>query len=422
MIEKSISLVMYGIRKCSGACLYCSAASTMNYNEDGNKNTFKFDKEKTKKRILEYTNVEEDLKENQSISLKIDIWGGNPLENFSEFKQVVEFCQNELKEFKEISLHTSGNGLELRDNEKVQYLIDNNIHYQLSHDGCGQFIRTGLIDPLYWDKTKDNIVKLVRLGFIDWVNTTLSARNFSFFENMEYWNKWRRENDLMECTSKNFTIKLNHIYEGTPPITKKWLFDDYQTEYKCVVPPKKGEEIGDLNFHGTVLNTYMHEFMMAALMVMNPGIEDNPEWAPFKGYLLSQSNRYKIIENENDFDGSCRKFQMGLADRNFAIDTIGEYCQCNLIDSSVTVKNPEGTRPKECDTCEYKMMSECYPCGSEIRTKCEWTKEFVRVLIEFEQIRQLIDAKLNAAFNKEVQNFDCKKNNEPVFCVKNYNF
>ena len=147
MIEKSISLVMYGIRKCRGSCLYCSAASTMNYNEDGNKNTFKFDKEKTKKRILEYTNAEEDLKENQSISLKIDIWGGNPLENFSEFKQIVEFCQNELKEFKEISLHTSGNGLELRDNEKVQYLIDNNIHYQLSHDGCGQFIRTGLIDP-----------------------------------------------------------------------------------------------------------------------------------------------------------------------------------------------------------------------------------------------------------------------------------
>ena len=46
MIEKGISLVMYGIHKCSGSCLYCSAASTMNYNEDGNKNTFKFDKEK----------------------------------------------------------------------------------------------------------------------------------------------------------------------------------------------------------------------------------------------------------------------------------------------------------------------------------------------------------------------------------------
>ncbi len=139
MIEKSISLVMYGIHKCSGSCLYCSAASTMNYNEDGNKNTFKFNKEKTKKRILEYTEVENILKNGDSASIAIDIWGGNPVENFEEFKQVVEFCQNELKEFKEVSLHTSGNGLELRDDKKVQYLIDHNIHYQLSHDGLGQY-------------------------------------------------------------------------------------------------------------------------------------------------------------------------------------------------------------------------------------------------------------------------------------------
>ena len=100
MVEKSISLVMYGIHKCSGSCLYCSAASTMNYNEDGNKNTFKFDKEKTKKTILEYTEIENELKRRESVILKIDIWGGNPLENFDEFKQVVDFCKNNLKEFK----------------------------------------------------------------------------------------------------------------------------------------------------------------------------------------------------------------------------------------------------------------------------------------------------------------------------------
>ena len=46
-------------------------------------------------------------------------------------------------------------------------------------------MRTGLIDPLYWDKTKDNIVKLTRLGILDWINTTLNGRNYSFFENME---------------------------------------------------------------------------------------------------------------------------------------------------------------------------------------------------------------------------------------------
>lgn len=417
MIEKSISLVMYGIHKCSGSCLYCSAASTMNYNEDGNKNTFKFDKEKTKKRILEYTEVEKEIEKENVVLLRIDIWGGNPLENFNEFKQVVDFCENELKEFKEIKLHTSGNGLELRDDEKVQYLINHNIHYQLSHDGCGQFIRTGIIDPLYWDKTKDNIVKLTRLGILDWINTTLNGRNYSFFENMNFWNKWREENDLMELTAKTLTIKLNHIYPGTKPIMKKWLFDDYKTEFKYVVPPKKGEEIGDLNIKGKALNTYMHELRMMGLMCYMPGISNSFEWAPFIGYIKGQIERYKVLEDESEVTTICRRFQIGLSDKTFAIDTIGEYCQCNLIDSSSTVKNPKGIRPIECETCEYKMQEECYPCGSEKMEECISQKEYIRVLEEFEQIRLLIKI-IKDSYNQNECNCNCKK--EPVFCVKNY--
>ena len=424
-MHKGISLVMYGIHKCSGSCLYCSAASTMNYNEDGNKNTFKFDKEKTKKRILEYTEIEKDLKNGKVAELSIDIWGGNPVENFEEFKQVVDFCENELKEFKTVKLHTSGNGLELRDNEKVQYLIDHNIHYQLSHDGCGQFIRTGLIDPIYWDKTKDNIVKLTRLGILDWINCSLTARNFSFFENMKYWNKWREENDLMECTTKTLTIKLNHIYSGTPPVTKKWLFDDYQTEYKCVIPPKKGEEIGDLNINlQKSLDNYMHEFRMMGLMCMTPGIKNNLEWAPYVDYILGQIERYRLVTEKNpEGSGACRRFQMGLSDKNFAIDTIGEYSQCNLIDSSTTVKNPSGKRPKECETCEFKDFEECHICGSEVLPEeCTFMKEFARVLLEFEQLRYLIDSKLQQVNNSCNCDGDCncEKDKSPVYCVKNY--
>ena len=421
MIERTISLVMYGIKKCSGSCLYCSAASTMNYNEDGNKNTFRFDKEKTKKRILEYTNIEKLLNNNDLKTLKIDIWGGNPLENFNEFKQVVEFCENELQEFNKVHLHTSGNGLELRDSEKVKYLIDHDIHYQLSHDGCGQFLRTGIIDPLYWDKTKDNIVQLAKLGILDWVNTTLNGRNFSFFENMEFWNNWRRENNIMEET-KNMFIKLNHIYEGTPPVTKKWLFDDYNTKFKCVVPPKKGEEIGDLNLSGKALNTYMHEFRMMGLICMMPGIKESLEWSPFVEYISNQTSRFGISEDENE-SCICRRFQMGLADKTFAIDTIGEYCQCNLIDSSSKVKNPEGLRPIECETCEFKNVIDCKPCGSEKMMFCNFTKEHVRALQEFEQLKLLLNKyKETGYFNNIEAVCDCKEHKEAIYCVKNYDF
>lgn len=300
MENKSISLVMYGIKKCSGSCLYCSAASTMNYNEDGNKNTFKFDKKKTKKKILEYTGIKDILKKGDNASILIDIWGGNPLENFNEFKQVVEFCQNELKEFKYVNLHTSGNGLELRDDEKVQYLIDNDIHYQLSHDGCGQFLRTGIIDPLYWKETKDNIIKLTKLGILDWINTTLNARNYSFFENIKYWNKWRFDNNL---TDKNLTIKLNHIAPGTPFISKKWLFNKLETNYKGVNTPDNNEEIGDLCFHGDILRNYLHEFRKLAIIMMTPGIENNPEFSPFYTYIDGQAKRWEVLSKEKDGDG-----------------------------------------------------------------------------------------------------------------------
>ncbi len=419
MIERSISLVMYGIKKCSGSCLYCSAASTMNYNEDGNKNTFIFNKEKTKKRILEYTEAEKILKEGNSVSISIDIWGGNPLENFNEFKQVVDFCYNNLKEFKEVKLHTSGNGLELRDNEKVQYLIDNNIHYQLSHDGLGQYIRTGIIDPLYWKETKDNITKLAQLGILDWINCTLNARNYSLFDNIEFWNKWRQEIGIFH---KEIFIKLNHIYPGTPSITKKWAFNDFDPfpQYKSVMPVMKGEEIGNLNFKGKILQEYLHEYRKLGMLFIAPGIETNPEFQPYYGYIKGQINRWAFVPEgeENRYFGGCRKFQTGLSDKNFAIDTAGEYCQCNLVDSSSTVKNPSGKRPEKCKTCKYTRQSECFPCGSEFMDEdCEHNYAWCQMLEEFAQLKQSFEA-WSSFYNQNTCN--CKKEEEPIYCIKHY--
>lgn len=111
---------------------------------------------------------------------------------------------------------------------------------------------------------------------------------------------------------------------------------------------------------------------------------------------------------------------MGLIDKTFAIDTIGEYCQCNLIDSSSTVKNPNGLRPAECETCEYKMMAECHPCGSEMQTSCNWTKEFVRALIEIKQVRETFDATIKN--NNLTKNCNCSdtQKKKTVFCVRDY--
>lgn len=411
----NISLVMNGIKKCSGSCLYCSAASTMNYRSKENLTSFVFDKEKTKARILEFCRqqLENDRARDESTSLNVDIWGGNPVENFDAFKQTVAFIENDLKEFKTITMHTSGNGLELRDKDIVEFLISHNIHYQLSHDGVGQWLRTGDIDPLYWEKTKDNIALLATKGILDWINCTLSMRNPSFFENIEYWNKWRKE--IGVYNNNNLTIKLNHIYDGTPPIDKKWIGKDN----KYI---KHGEKVGALTLTGDTLQEYLHEFRKLAIICYTPGINNNPDFQPYINYIRGQAERYRIMKNPEEA-GSCVAFQRGTKKANFAIDTKGEYCQCNLIDSDSKVKNSTAKQPDYCKDCKYKNTIECNPCGSEnFPEKCEyhwwWSKTLEETFSLIEMCKQY--DKVVQQYGKKDKKCNCKSDEQPVFCVKNY--
>ena len=417
----SISIVMNGIKKCSGSCLYCSAASTMNYRAKDNKNTFVFYPKKLKAKILEYCKeqLDFDKKNNMATDINIDIWGGNPVENFEPFKKVVEFCENELKEFHMVNLHTSGNGLELQDKDIVDYLFEHGIRYQLSHDGLGQWLRTGEIDPLYWEKTKDNIAKMAQEGILDWINCTLTSRNPSFFDNIDYWNKWRKDIGIYD--TRPLTIKLNHIYDGTPPITKKWVYSDN-------AQIKKGEEIGDLNFKGEVLQEYLHEFRKLAAICFTPNISQNPMFTPYVNYITGQAERYIMI-NSPEEAGSCVAFQRGYKDKNFAIDTKGEYCQCNLIDSDSKVKNATAKQPDYCKDCKYKKLAECNPCGSENSPeKCEykwwWAKTLEEMfsLIEMKKAyEQLLNN--NHECNHECNGGECRcSEKQPVFCVRDYKF
>lgn len=214
---------------------------------------------------------------------------------------------------------------------------------------------------------------------------------------------------------KEIEIKLNHIYDGTLPVTKSWIFDDFNPfpQYKSVKPIKRGEVIGDLCFHGKILQNYLHEYRKLGFLFMTPGIEYSQEYQPYFSYIRGQINRWMIVPEgeENTYFGSCRKFQMGMTDRNFAIDTTGEYCQCNLIDSSVSVKNPEGRRPESCNTCEYSRQSECFPCGSEALSEiCEHNYAWCQMLEEFAQLREVF----------ELMSKEDNKDKEPVYCVKNY--
>lgn len=98
------------------------------------------------------------------------------------------------------------------------------------------------------------------------------------------------------------------------------------------------------------------------------------------GIRLTTLQKLTVVilkEGDEKFNlGSCRQFQTKMSDKNFAIDTIGEYCQCNLIDSSTTVKNPTGLRPKECETCEFNYAW------------CQVLEEFAQLKLSIESLYQ----------------------------------
>lgn len=68
---------------------------------------------------------------------KISIWGGEPFYNFERFDEAVKFSK---KHFPNALVFTVTNG-SLLTNEIVDYLISNDIHLAISHDGPAQYIR-----------------------------------------------------------------------------------------------------------------------------------------------------------------------------------------------------------------------------------------------------------------------------------------
>lgn len=373
----SLSITMYGIKKCSGGCLYCSAASTMDYRSPENTTTFKLDKENLTNTLNNDWGVN-NARNAVHKHMRIDLWGGNPVENFEPFVQTVSFLKEYFKEW-DLDLHTSGNGLELQSSDIVDYLISNNIKYQLSHDGLGQWLRTGEIDPLYWDKTKDNIALMANIGILDAINCTLNRYNYSFLKNLEYFNKWRSKIGIAQKDTGLY-IKLNHIYDGSEAVNKPNVFGHWQDGYDESL---KGTNIGSLSLRGKVLDEYMHEFKVLYNILRAPISQNNMYYKPYASYILEQGKRWGEMSYMDENTGACRSFQRGLTSQTFVIDTLGNYCECNLIDSSYHVKNPGGYQPTYCNTCRFKNQKECNPCGSEnFSEDCEFLYKWCQTLEE----------------------------------------
>lgn len=362
---------MSGCHACNMSCLYCSA-------ETDNSKNFKADWAQVYRTIRDCPISKPYLKDGkklEDVDIMFDIWGGNPLFHFEAFKETVE---NLKKLFPKAQFRSSDNGMSFKDDEKIQYCIDNGIHLQLSHDGIGQWIRSGDFDPLYDPSTADAIKECVLHGYIDSINCLLTQYNCSPMKNIEYYNKWRKEIGLIN--PKGFTIRLNHPWQTCEKVNKINVNGRWQDTIR---EDLIGKPIGSLNFSGEELNTFMHEYRMLGHIVRTPSLANSNEFKPYAYYTRIQTTMYTTVNSEFSSSQECRDFQRGIIDYTFSLDTMGRYCQCNLLDGDQEVPNPSCTADY-CRGCKYENFKACMTCGASPKAEtCEFQREFARMNEEF---------------------------------------
>ena len=400
----SYSIIANGTHSCSGGCYYCCAANSTGYTLSNYKKTdldklkeilIKNDERNYNEAFLDFPALEKaldnDIKlyKNNPDTIHVDYWSADPVTGISVLREVFDFmtdyCQT--RNYK-LDFHTSTNGLPLIRDDIYEYLKTNNIKFQLSHDGLGQWMRTQDIDPL---KDIPNLRDAIKTGLCNWINCTLTFWNYSLLNNMGYYLSIFRElfptvftqtpnPDELRIYS-NLYVKLNHIYDST--------YDIKARNYKGLLNGKVYTQlidfpIGDLALRNDselanktgvhdlahVLDNYINEYWEMTKYMKGQWIG----YKPFKNYILSQLKRNRRFNSHYEKGmGWCRLFQAGKQPNTFVLDTKGRYCQCNLLDSDHQVDNPGGVQPDYCKGCRYEFAEECNGCGSvKFPDKCEY--------------------------------------------------
>jgi len=306
-----------------------------------------------------------------------DIWGGEPLLNTQAVQELVDVLR---KEWPECTLTISTNGLLLGAKHIVDWILENKISIQLSHDGLGQWIRSQEVDPLEKPLILEGLKRIADAGLFAAVNCTLSYYNSSWYKNIDYFIQHLKYNT--KDPIRVGYIKLNHIYNSDydiKAINEKGRWQDGFREDLV------GKPIGNLALRGRVLDDYLQEFFSLAMFFRsNPNTHSPMEL--FRSYIMEQSKRWGTVDETKQSAGACRAYQSYAHNiegnfkvpYTFVINTSGEYSECNLC---TTVDDPGSPMTEECKTCRYKDQRECHGCGSMKRPEhCEYLYKFCQTL------------------------------------------
>ena len=471
------SFTMNGVESCSGGCVYCSAGSTLDYAmgvdytdvagslkkiDEKTYSEFKADFGKMAETIEHNTRFRhaKEMQEKDGIQaiVHIDLWGADPVTCHLATQEVVDFAEDFFinKHGMKLEIGSSTNGLPLMRNDIVDYYRKHNMTLQISHDGCGQWMRTKEVDPLYTPGFAENIADLFREGRLNMINDCLNFYNNDVFANKKYYDDYFKSINMPMDKFEKLYIKLNRIYDGDYNILKKnekGRFGSDKREWKELIM----QPFGDMRHHNAKVQTgnveldhlmsheldnYLNDWYKLALMMRDPNVVKDPMWKPYMGYISEQVNRWKPMKNRDESQSICRRFQMTVAKvgdpkywckpnefgeiEMFVIDTKGGYCECNLIDSDHHVKNVGCAKtPEQCPVCPYYLQSECQGCGSEIFTEdCEWRYRWVSLLEQVNMLDKLLKQERNDWYQKGVNETKQKvmdKLFEPCNCKSNNN-
>lgn len=200
---------------------------------------------------------------------------------------------------KNTQIYASSNGSNLT-NDVIDYLNEHNIKVQLSHDGVAEHYKLAFNPLDRYDITRLNSVV---------INCVIHNNNCDIMKNIEYFSK------------KVPTIKVAF---SLPQISKE----------------------NDFTIHKENADKLIGQ--CAALL-----LSDNPMYR----LNVPTGDDYKVdYRTEMPTDGCL--MSEGISNH---IDTLGNWCQCNLVDS---LNKPLKFRRNEiCNKCKYRYSTLCGVCG-----------------------------------------------------------
>ena len=347
---------MYDANRCSGFCQYCNAriedliSQGFNLN-DLEKSLRDIDKKNAETIQFDFDALEKAIEQNpyfKSKSGSVTLWGADPMSAcFTSLTELIDFIEYLNKE-KGYDIHPGlcTNGLGFRIPEWVEYIIKHNIGISLSHDGLGQEIRTMKkeFDPLFFD----GFDELVTAGRLHLISPVLNQYNSDPVANYRYFE------DVVFSRYPNIQLRLSKAKNGKYDVRTKNINGLCNGKYYDEL---KGTEWGNMLIHNDLSNPIL-EHQLDIYIDGWKTIYDNP--AKFKN-CWQQAVKFARLNKGNKEKNPCYKFQNGILPYSHTIDTLGNNCECMLMDSQHHARFKE--MAPYCKDCKYKGRYECKECN-----------------------------------------------------------